>query len=268
MNLPLFIVASLLGAPLAPLPPQDVAIPYPTREWPAGKPRGADEAVIARQLALTDTFDPELGETRAVVVVQHGIIVAERYAEGVSVDTRLVSWSMAKSITQALVGVAVGDGSVDIDEAMGNPRWQTGDARNAITWRQWLNMTDGLAYKEMRAGASENDAAKMTFGEGRQDIIGYATKLPLAHPPGKHWNYNSAGIDLVCDALARVVAPSAETPQERRGAMLAFMKTRLFDVLGMRSAQPEFDSARRVHRRLAALRDGARLREIRFALPA
>lgn len=237
----LTILLSVLGATLAPLPAQDTAIPYPTKEWPTGKPRGADEAAIAKQLALTDTFHPQLGETRAVIVVQHGIIVAERYAQGISAQTRLVSWSMAKSITQALVGVAVGDGSVDIDKAMGNPRWQTGDERGNVTWRQWLNMTDGLDYHEMRTGPTENDAAKMTFGEGRQDIIAYAAKLPLVHKPGEHWNYNSAGINLICDALGRVVAPSAKTPAERRGAMLSFMKTRLFDVLGMGSAQPEFD---------------------------
>ncbi len=233
--------AIALAATLAPLPPQDLAVPYPTHEWPTGRPRGADEATLGRLMDLTGVYDPELGETRALVVVQHGIIVAERYASDVTADTPLVSWSMAKSITQGLVGIAVGDGSIDIDKPMGNPRWPANDARAAITWRQWLNMTDGLAYREMRAGPTTNDAAKMTFGEGRHDIIAYATALPLAHPPGEVWNYNSAGTNLVADALSRVVAPSAKTPSERRSAMLDFMKTRLFDVIGMTSAQPEFD---------------------------
>jgi CubicO group peptidase (beta-lactamase class C family) len=93
----------------------------------------------------------------------------------------------------------------------------------------------------MRTGPTENDAAKMTFGEGRSDIIGFASALPLAHPPGSFWNYNSAGTNLVADALTRVIGPSAKTAAERRSAMLGFMRTRLFDVLGMRSAQPEFD---------------------------
>ena len=235
------VAAIILSATLTPLPPQDLAIPLPTREWPTGKPRGADEATLARLVALTDVHDPALGETRAIVVVQHGIIVAERYAPDITADTRLVSWSMAKSITQALVGVAVGDGSVDIDEPMGNPLWPTSDPRAAITWRQWLNMTDGLDYREMRTGPTTNDAAKMTFGKGRHDIIAYAASLPLVHPPGEVWNYNSAGTNLVANALGRVIAPSARTPNERRASMLAFMKTRLFDVIGMTSAQPEFD---------------------------
>jgi CubicO group peptidase (beta-lactamase class C family) len=233
--------AIILAATLTPLPRQNIDIPYPTRDWPTGKPRGADEATIARLMTVTEAIDPELGETRAIVVVQHGVIVAERYAPDITADTRLVSWSMAKSITQALVGIAVGDGSVDIDKPMGNPLWRTDDTRAAVTWRQWLDMTDGLAYREMRAGPTTNDAAKMTFGEGRHDVIAYAASLPLAHPPGEVWNYNSAGTNLVAHALGRVIAPSARTPSERRGAMLAFMKTRLFDVLGMRSAQPEFD---------------------------
>src|SRR5262249_27875712 len=177
--------AIAVGVGLTPLPAQNVDIPWPTREWPVGKPMGADETALARVLATADTPDPAgLGETRAIVVIQHGVLVAERYAPDITPTTRLVSWSVAKSITQALVGIAVGDGSVDIDKAMGNPRWPAGDRRAAITWRQWLNMTDGLAYTEMHTGPTENDAAKMTFGSGRRDIIAYAAALPLIRKPG------------------------------------------------------------------------------------
>ena len=61
----------------------------------------------------------------------------------------LISWSVAKSVTQALVGIAVRRGLVDIEKPMGNPRWAAGDPRATIPWRMWLTMVDGQAYDEI-----------------------------------------------------------------------------------------------------------------------
>ena len=74
---------------------------------------------------------PGYGETRAVLIVQHGRIVFERYAEGLAQDMRLISWSMAKSVTQALVGAAVAK-AASPRCTMGNPNWNAGDRRASI----------------------------------------------------------------------------------------------------------------------------------------
>jgi CubicO group peptidase (beta-lactamase class C family) len=236
--------ALVLAALLVALPPQPAGVPFPTREWPtAPLPAGADAAAVERALAATAAVDPELGETRAVVVVHGGRIVAERYMHGYSASTRLVSWSMAKSITQALVGIAVRMGLVDIDKPMGNPRWAAGVARNAVTWRQWLQMVDGQDYHEIGvADPTRNDAARMLFGAGRRDVAAYAASLPQIHAAGTHWNYNTAGIELVDDALGRVFAPNAGAA-ERRAKVADVLARELFAPLGMTSALPEFDAA-------------------------
>src|SRR5262249_61427942 len=151
---------------------------------------------------------PGLGETRAVVVIHHGRLVFERYMPGFGPDTPLISWSMAKSVTQALVGVAVRRGLVEIDRPMGNPRWAAGDPRAAIPWRYWLNMVDGQDYHEIGVvDQTKNDAARMLFGVGRRDIAAYGASFPLAHAPRTVWNYNSAGINPISHALSRLVAP-------------------------------------------------------------
>lgn len=59
--------------------------------------------------------DPALSETRALVVMEGGRVVAERYAPGYGPDTRLISWSMAKSVTAVLVGMMVADGRLALD---------------------------------------------------------------------------------------------------------------------------------------------------------
>lgn len=224
------------------LPPQPPGVPWPTIEWPTGPlPLGVADR-LDRALALVGAHDPKLGETRAVVVIHHGRLVAERYAPGFTPDTPLVSWSMAKSVTQALLGIEVRKGLVDIDKPMGNPRWAPDDPRASIPWRHWINMTDGQDYHEIGVvDPTLNDAASMLYGRGRRDVAGFAAALPLIHTPGTYWNYNSAGINLITDALTRVLAPNAP-PAERRARVAGELRDELFGPLGMTSAQPEFDS--------------------------
>ncbi len=228
---------------LAPLPPQPEGVAWPTAAWEtAPLPTDVDRAAF--DLAVTEAFagrHPQMGETRAVVIVQGGRIVFERYGEGYGRDTRLVAWSMSKSITHALVGAAVLQDRVAIDTPMGNPAWRGGDRRAAITWRQWLNMVDGQDYLEIGApSVVENDVANMLYGRGRGDTARFAARLRLAHDPGAHWNYNSAGTLLIADALTRAVVPDPRDVAERRERMRAWMDSALFQAIGMNPVV-EFD---------------------------
>jgi CubicO group peptidase (beta-lactamase class C family) len=154
----------------------------------------------------------------------------------------LVSWSMAKSVTQALLGIAVLQGRVDIDKPMGSPHWDVNDKRAQIPWRIWLQMTDGQRYLEIEARTiADSDASRKLFGPGRLDVARYCAGLPLIHEPGTYWNYNSCGIVLTADALTRTIVPNPVAPEARRMAMMTWMRRNLFDVIGMQ-AQPEFDA--------------------------
>jgi CubicO group peptidase (beta-lactamase class C family) len=231
-----FATIGAAHAQLAPPAPQPAGLAWPTRGWQSA-PLPADVDHAALDLALTEAFagpHDELGETRALLVVQRGRIVFERYGEGYGQDTRLISWSMAKSITQAFVGAAVLQGRVSIDAPMGSPHWSGGDRRASIPWRTWLTMTDGQRYREIGAtGVLDNDAAHMLYGAGRADTARWASGLPLIHDPGAHWNYNSAGSVLISDALTRLIAPHPRDPNERRTRMRAWMDQSLFDPIGM-----------------------------------
>jgi CubicO group peptidase (beta-lactamase class C family) len=175
-----------------------------------------------------------------VIVVQDGRIVFERYADGFSRETRFNSWSMAKSVTQALVGAAVMQGRVAIDTPMGNPHWRASDRRAAITWRQWLQFVDGSDYTETHEDAERAGNARMLFGEGRRDVARWAAARPLIHDPGAHWNYSSAASLLISDALTRAIAPNPRNAEDRRARMRAWMDEALFRRIGMRPVV-EFD---------------------------
>jgi hypothetical protein len=118
---------------LLPLPAQPAGVPWPTSEWPEGPPAPEVGAALDALLDRVCDDDGPLATTYAVVVVQRGAIVAERYqgqlehfdrpADPVTPQTRLLSWSMAKSMLHAVVGLLVGTGC---STSTARPPWRSG----------------------------------------------------------------------------------------------------------------------------------------------
>lgn len=194
---------------LVPLPPQPDGLAWPTQGWASGD-MPAETAAIVQPLidkAMAGELSDVMGETRAVVIIHRGKLVAEAYREGFGPDTKQISWSMAKSFTSALVGRAVELGLVtDLDAPMPTP-FGADDPRANITWRQWLTMTDGLDYLEIGApDLMSSDVVQMMYGPGRFDVLDYVIKeLPLVNEPGRVWNYSTAGFHLIGRALQTVL---------------------------------------------------------------
>ncbi len=225
---------------LAPLPAQPAGTPWPTSAWPTGKlGPGVDAARLASALegAFSDQPASELGETQALLIVQGGQLVVERYGVGRGADETCRSWSMAKSITQALAGILVGDGALDIRAPADAPEWRSaGDPRGAITVDHLLRMSSGLRFVEVYSPDQPSDVIEMLFGAGRDDMAGFAAGFPLEHPPGRHFSYSSGTTNIICRRLAQSLGASGE-------AFHAFMRERLFAEIGMSSADPRFDAA-------------------------
>lgn len=233
---------------LLPLPPQPAGLPWPTEAWPqADLDQRVDRAALDRLLdrAFTDPEPDDLGRTNAVVVVQHGAIVAERYREEVDVDRPFISWSMAKSITSCLVGILVKQGRLDVSQPIPVREWEAGDKRRRITVDQMLRMTDGLRFREAEYlgdgniryyPEDESDVIPMLFGSGKDDTAAFAATLPYQVEPEARWNYNSGASNLLARLVSEIVGGGE--PEMR-----AFMKTELFDRIGMKSADPRFDAA-------------------------
>lgn len=223
---------------LLPLPPQPSDAHWPTQEWPTGALRTADQpafdALVAEAFAAKDT--PTLGETHALLVVQHGRIVFERYGEGFDAASTHHSWSMAKSITQALIGMLVKDGKLDIHTAADVPAWAN-DERAAITLDQLLRMSSGLKFVEDYApNGGPSDVIAMLFNEGKEDVAAFAAAQPLHHKPGAYWSYASGTTNIVSRIAARALGSYGDDFKR-------FMTERLFAPLGIRSAIPRFDKA-------------------------
>ena len=117
------------------LPAQPEGRPWPTATWATGEQASGDAERVADLFG--QAFDPGavdvLGEHRALLAVQGGRIVAERYAPGLDATTAHLSWSVAKSITHAAAGLLVARGLLDPEAPVDAPEWQEpGDPRRDI----------------------------------------------------------------------------------------------------------------------------------------
>ncbi len=206
-----------------------------------GQP-GAPREALAR--AIDDMFaDTEAGETRAILVMRGGSVVAERYAPGYGKESRFIGWSMTKSITGVMIGMLVADGRLRLDESPPVPAWQrSGDPRGEITLRQLLQMRSGLRHTESGDPVYRSDEVRMLFLDGRDDMAAYAEAQPLEAEPGRKFEYSSATSVILADAATRALAGNGDAAA-RRAAMADYLRTRLFEPLGLRSMTAEYDAA-------------------------
>jgi CubicO group peptidase (beta-lactamase class C family) len=186
------------------------------------------------------------GITLAFVIVHGGEVVVERYGVqpgnlfqpdevAVSATTPLISWSTAKSMVHAAVGVLVGDGRLDPLAPAAVPAW-AGTPKAAITLLDLLEMRSGLRFVESYVEGEPSHCIDMLFGEGADDHAAYAAALPLDHHPGTVWNYSSGTTNIICRVLGEVVGGGEQ-------GMRAFLDQRLFGPAGMPDADPRFDAA-------------------------
>ena len=195
---------------------------------------------------------PEEGLSLAFVVQHRGETVAERYGrqpandfqpeQAITADSTLVSWSTAKSITHAAVGILVRDGLLDLDAPAPVPEW-TGTEKEPITLLQLLEMRSGLHFVEDYVDGDASNCIEMLFGESGPSHAAYAAAQLLEHPPGTFWNYSSGTTNIVTRIIADSLDAPRDDPDRREAVMTEFLRRRLFEPCGMGSAIPEFDDA-------------------------
>jgi CubicO group peptidase (beta-lactamase class C family) len=224
---PVTLPALPLAAPV--LPPIAGSQPVP----PANP---ALDAALAH--AFEESPQPPHRYTKAIVVVQHGSVVGERYAADIGVETPLLGWSATKSVTNALTGILVREQRLDVHATAPVAAWASdGDPRHAITVDQLLRMTSGLdAGDSLNASilSAFDRSAQMTLLES--DKAACAERAPLAAPPGSHWQYADGNTQLLSRIIRDRVGGDA-------ASVYAFAHRELFDKLGMERATFEFDAA-------------------------
>lgn len=207
-----------------------------TTAWPLGDvvPDTLDTGIdkpamteIARKLMSDNAYG---GIPFAFIVLHKGMPVAEAYRSGLGRDTRFLSWSVAKSFTNAIAGVLVGMGKMDISEPAGFEEWKN-DERSKITVNDLLQMQSGLEWNEDYG--SRSDVNLMLFDKG--DMSDFALTSPMEHQNGTVWKYSSG--------TANILTSLIRNKFDSDTSCYAFVQDKFFEKIGITNAVFEVDAS-------------------------
>jgi CubicO group peptidase (beta-lactamase class C family) len=172
-------------------------------------------------------FD-SINKTRAAVIVYKDQIIAEKYANGFTKESKLLGWSMTKSVLSTVFGILQHQNKINIQDKAPIKSWQNDDRKN-ITINNLLQMNSGLEWDENYNEIS--DATKMLFLD--RDMTKMQENKPLVGKPNESWNYSSGTTNL----LSGILRSQFKTHQE----YLDFWYTDFIDKIGMNSMVLEAD---------------------------
>jgi CubicO group peptidase (beta-lactamase class C family) len=208
--------------------------PASAAPWPQGdrgiavRPSPALDASVAR--AFDHASYGSGAETVGVVILRDGNLVAERYAPGFGPFTANRTWSVGKSITGTLAGMAVKAGEVNVDAPTDIVNWHAPgnripDPRAAITLDHLLRMGSGL-----HSDTAGNRTDAIYFGGVAVDDKAFAWALEAK--PGTRFRYANNDILLAARLLMT---------QNRDAEPENYPEHRLFGPLGMSHTVAERD---------------------------
>jgi CubicO group peptidase (beta-lactamase class C family) len=183
--------------------------------------------------AVANAFDAKGQKnkrTRSVIVIYKDKIIAEKYDTGFDKNSKILGWSMTKSITATMFGILQKQGKIDINKPAPIAEWAK-DERAKITINDLLHMNSGLEWEEDYSKIC--DATQMLFQA--EDMTQSQVVKPAQFKPNTHWNYSSGTSNL----LSGILRKQFKTHQE----YLDFWYSALIDKIGMHSMLVETDMA-------------------------
>jgi CubicO group peptidase (beta-lactamase class C family) len=188
-------------------------------------------------METTGTEEDRKGvRTDGYVIVKDGYLVAEGYARGYTQGMRHLAWSMSKSFVNALYGIAVANGEIDIHQPASKyyPPLDT-DTHRDITVEQLLHMSSGIDWNEgYEASPLKSSVLAMLYTVGRKDMALFTATRPIRYPPDQHWCYSSGTSNLLMGILRHVVGETR---------YVSYPWKELFDKIGMQDVVWERDAS-------------------------
>jgi CubicO group peptidase (beta-lactamase class C family) len=205
---------------------------WPTTDWPdqtvaTGAAKG-DAIGKLEQYAFTLTLpdDDRNGvRTDSMIIVKGGNIIYERYARGYVATKRHLSWSVAKSFSTMLAGVAVNKGVLNISDSI-SKYLTVRDELKPITVQHLMEFGSGMHWQEgyEKDPYQTSSVISMLFGIGHQDMPAFILAEKKEAEPGTVFEYSTGEATLVS-----TVANNAASPTLGKD----WMWTEAFNKMGM-----------------------------------
>ena len=185
---------------------------YPTDQWTTKTP----STLNVDQKKIDTLFDLSFQDpaTQAVVLIKNGFLIGEKYAADFDASSFGTSWSAAKSLYAALIGISIDQGEINsLDDKVSDYLEYFNDARSEIKIRDLLNMSSGLQFPE-------HEHELMFF---ETDHLAYAKDVGVEKQPNKIFEYNNANSMLLGDILLKATGRKADV----------LLKQRILDPIGV-----------------------------------
>jgi CubicO group peptidase (beta-lactamase class C family) len=209
---------------------------WPTDGWRSSPPE--EQGLDPKALSEIDYYVKEtFPAVKGVLVVRNGYVVFENYYQGYDRSDYHHVFSVTKSVTSALVGIALKEDHIeDLDQHL--PEFfpehfgpGTDPRKRQITVENLLTMANGF---RLNTDASDNKSLELIMSS--DDVVEASIEQPMAKEPGEEFNYNDGGAHLISAILTKTTGQSA----------LAYAHQNLFGPLGIDSdpdASIQFDPA-------------------------
>jgi CubicO group peptidase (beta-lactamase class C family) len=215
-------ILSALNGCSGPSPAELQAIDYkplPAGDFEVAKPE--EQGVAPLRIAELYYNAAKVKTIYSVLVLKHGKLIGEKYFHAGSVDQQINIHSVTKSITSALVGIALERGELkSVDQKMMDFFPELADRiqdprKNDITIRQLLQMRAGYPWEE-----SSEELFNLLFSGFHTDTL---VNVPLVCDPGSDFQYSN----LTAHILGMIVARAAGTD------LKSYAQEHLFNPLGI-----------------------------------
>ncbi len=180
--------------------------------------------------AFVDIDSTKPANTLGVIVLYDGQIVGEKYAQGFNQNSKLMGWSMTKSITNALIGILVKDEKLKTEEPAPVSEWKDDD-RKQITLNNLLQASSGLEWSESYF-VPTSDFHNMFIKSDDKGL--YAANRKLKSPPNTVFQYSSGTTNILSRMIRQQIGDSAYH---------IFPYERLFYKIGMNNTILEPDAS-------------------------
>lgn len=220
---------------------------YPDAAWEdvtAETKAGRAEAVAALDawaFTLAGKDEERRGlRTDGLLVLQDGRVLYERYGRGFNANNKHLLWSVTKTLTGLMTGVAVKDGALGLDDSICKHRKDVPQASCGVTVRHLLQMASGFDWAEEYEDGEyqESSVLAMLYGQGRKGVVPFVAGHAITPEPGKRFNYSTGDAHLLMGVVRGAL-------REKHGD--EFPWTLLFDNIGVGSLTWERDVAGDFH---------------------
>ncbi len=170
-------------------------------------------ATAGAKMTVADYFIQQ--SVAGLLVIKNGAIVYERYGLGNDLNSRWISYSVAKSVTSMLLGAAILDGYIgSVDEKVTDylPRLK-GSGYDQARIKDILHMASGVEWDETYADpeADINQVSWQTL-----ELYKYLAAKPAVGIAGEIFNYNTAETNLVGTLLRSAIGNNLSTYLEEK----------------------------------------------------